>query len=151
MPRHDGHMTRLHTRLIVHDADRALAFYERALGATIIERFRDDAIGKVVHAAIQIEDIVLSLADEDPEHGNPAPPTLGGTPVILSLTVEDADVWALRMVEAGAEILIPVDDRFYGKREGRVRDPFGHVWILSQPLETLSAEEIQRRVDRFHD
>jgi uncharacterized glyoxalase superfamily protein PhnB len=55
------------------------------------------------------------------------------------------------MIEAGAAIVFPIDDQFYGKREGRLRDPFGHLWIISQPLEELLAEEIQARMTRSRD
>lgn len=140
-------MTTLHARLIVADADQALDFYARALGAETIERYCEQATGRVVHAAVRFEDMILSLADSDPSQGNRNPHDLGGSPVILSLTVTDALAFGRQMVEAGAEVLIPIEDRPYGKREGRIRDPLGHLWIVSQPLEVLSPEEIQRRLD----
>jgi uncharacterized glyoxalase superfamily protein PhnB len=141
-------MSTIHPRLIVSDADRAIDFYRRAFGAELLERFRDDALGRVVHAAVSIGGATVALADEDPAHGNVAPTSLDGSPVLLQLVVDDAFAAEARMLEAGGEAIFPVADRFYGKREGRLRDPFGHVWILTQPLEALSPEEIQRRLEQ---
>jgi len=72
---------------------------------------------------------------------------LGGTPLVVDNIeiVDDPDGVAERIVAGGGEILVPIEDRFYGKREGRVRDPFGHYWILSKDLQTLSVEELERR------
>lgn len=131
-------------RLIVDGADRAVDFYRRALDAELLERFTGPD-GKVVHAALKIRDAIVSVADESPASGNHAPTSLGGSGVLLTLVVEEADPVGARLVGAGAEAVIPIDDRFYGKREGRFRDPFGHLWIISQPLEPVPADEIQRR------
>ena len=137
-------MTDLTPRLIVANADGALAFYQSAFGAEILECYRDST-GTVVHAALRFESVLIALAEAAPGHGNHGPVGLGGSPVLLSLSVEDADALGQRMVDVGAEVLIPIEDRAYGKREGRLRDPFGHLWILSQTLEALSPEEIRRR------
>jgi uncharacterized glyoxalase superfamily protein PhnB len=141
-------MSTVHPRIVVSDADRAIDFYRRAFGAELRERFVDDAAGRVVHAALSIGGAVVALADEDPAHGNVAPTSLGGSPVLLQLVVDDAYAAEKRLEEAGGEAIFPVADRFYGKREGRLRDPFGHLWILTQPLEDLSPEEIRRRLER---
>jgi PhnB protein len=87
------------------------------------------------------------LADEFPEFGNVSPATLNGTTVRLHLEVDDVDAVCERAVAAGAVVLIPVADQFYGHRAGRLRDPFGHEWIVSTLIETVSAEEMQRRCD----
>ena len=137
--------TDLHPRLIVDDPDAALAFYARCLEATILERFTDDA-DRVVHAAFSLGDDVVSMAQAVPEWGLASPGTLGGSPCLMHLTVDDPDGVAARMAEGGAEILIPIDDRPYGKREGRVLDPHGHLWILSTPIEDLSDDEIRTRL-----
>lgn len=73
------------------------------------------------------------MTEEDDDH-NLAPTTVGGTSVILSLTVPNADVAAARFLDAGGETVIPIGDRPYGRRDGRLKDPFGHVWILGHPL-----------------
>jgi PhnB protein len=137
---------RLHPRLIVTSAERAIEFYQQAFGAEEIVRYTDPKIGRVVHAEISIDGLFLSLSDEDPASKNQAPPGLGGSPVILTLDVTDADAVGARMQRAGAKVVFPIADQFYGKREGRLVDPFGHVWIVSQQIEELSPDEIRRRI-----
>jgi PhnB protein len=77
---------------------------------------------------------VFSMTEQVSDWGLLAPTRMGGSPVLLHLTLPDPDDACARMVAHGGEVLIPIEDRFYGKREGRVRDPFGHLWILSRPL-----------------
>ncbi|HJL00388.1 MAG TPA: VOC family protein [Polyangiaceae bacterium LLY-WYZ-15_(1-7)] len=138
---------RLTTRLIVKGADAALAFYREVFGAELLERYVEPEGGAVVHAALRLEGgTILALAEANPGWENRSPEGLGGSPVILSLEVDDVDGLGARMVEAGAEVVFPIADQFYGKREGRLRDPFGHLWILSTTTEELSPEEIERRM-----
>jgi PhnB protein len=142
---------KLTPRLIVRGADNAIAFYQSTLGARVLERFTDPALdNRVVHAALEIGNSVLSLADEHPPYGQVSPQTLGGTPILLSLEVDDADAVGEAMVKAGATVVIPIEDRFYGKREGRLCDPFGFLWIVSQKLAALSDDEIARRMAASH-
>lgn len=82
---------------------------------------------------------------EFPEWGNRSPESLGGSPVIIHLYVPDVDALAARAIAAGAKLLIPVADQFYGDRSGRLADPFGHVWIIATHKEDVSPEEIQKR------
>ena len=133
-------------RLVVDDAAAAIDFYVDALGATELVRYPEPS-GKIVHAEVQIGDDVISLTDADADC-NRSPAELGGSGVLLTLVVADADATGAAMVECGAEVVIPIDDRFYGRREGRLRDPFGHLWIISEDGDDLPADEIQRRVDR---
>jgi PhnB protein len=121
----------MYPRLVVSDAARAIDFYRTAFGATETARHTDDD-GKVVHAELRIGDIVIAVKDE--LHGDPAPSSLGGSPVILALTVDDADAVGERMVEAGATVVYPIQDWEYGSRGGRLADPFGHLWMIDQPL-----------------
>ncbi|MGI8891366.1 MAG: VOC family protein, partial [Chthoniobacterales bacterium] len=102
--------------------------------------------GKIGHAEITIKGSLVMLADEYPGITN-APSTLGGTSVTLGLMTTDAKADFERAVSAGAESLRPLDEQFYGHLAGRVRDPFGHEWIISQELEKLSPKEMQRRWD----
>ncbi len=134
--------------LIVRNAPEALDFYTRAFGA--VEAFRlTDPQGRVGHAHMTIGDSEFMLADEHPEWGALSPVSLGGTPVSLHLAVADADAAAARAVEAGATLLRPVEDQFYGSRSGMVADPYGHKWNISQQTEELSPEELQRRYDKL--
>ena len=85
------------------------------------------------------------LADEFPEMGFRGPQSLGGSPVTIHLYVEDVDAVATRAVAAGAKVLRPVQDQFYGDRSGTLADPFGHVWMIATHREDVSAEEMQKR------
>ena len=130
--------------LIVRDAPAAIRFYQRAFGAT--EKFRlTEPSGRVGHAELDFGGTVLMFADEVPEYGIVGPATLGGTTFAIHLHVDDADE-ALRVaVEAGAVLVRPAQDEFYGERSGRVRDPYGHEWLLGHNFEDVSPEERQRR------
>jgi uncharacterized glyoxalase superfamily protein PhnB len=133
-------------RLVVAGAADAIAFYRAVFGARELERYTMPE-GSIVQAALAIGEAVIALTDAAPDFHNRDPKDLGGSPVILSLEVDDPDATAAEAVRRGAKVIFPIADQFYGYREGRIEDPFGHVWILSKLLEELSPEEIQRRVD----
>lgn len=119
-------------RLAVDDAAAAIDFYVRALGGT--ERIRvTGPTGAIVHAEIGFDAETITLTEADGEVTR-SPSMLGGSPVLLKVVVDDADALAAVMVEHGAQVVIPVADRDYGYREGRLRDPVGHFWIVSQDL-----------------
>ena len=92
---------------------------------------------------------MISLTDEAPAWKNVAPSTLGGTPVILQLFVDDPDAVFEKAVARGATSVVPIADQFYGHREGRIADPFGHMWIIGKVTKTIAPEEIQRMVDEY--
>ncbi|MEM7443232.1 MAG: VOC family protein [Pseudomonadota bacterium] len=137
----------LEPRLVVSDADAALTFYSDTLGAERLERFADQS-GRVVHAAMRIGKSVFTMTQEEPAWGLNSPNNSTGASVLLHLTVPDPDTTAEKVVALGGKMVISIDDRPYGKREGRVLDPFGHAWILSRTIEDLSEEEIQERLAR---
>ncbi|MEG8278740.1 VOC family protein [Streptomyces sp. AHA2] len=139
-------LTRLYARLVVSDGPRAVDFYRTALGAEEIERYTGPG-GRIVHAMLRLGDAVIAVKDAG--DGDPAPPDLGGTPVIMALDVSDADAVADAMLRAGASVVHPVADQHYGQRGGRLADPFGHQWMISQPIEDLTPEQIQRRTDEL--
>lgn len=120
-------------RLIVRDADAAIEFCQNALGAELMERFAEPD-GLVGYARLTLGDFSLALSEEVPDWGWLSPMSLGGSPVLIQLEVEDCDMVAEKMLAEKAEVVIPIKDRPYGKREGRMRDPFGHLWILSQQV-----------------
>lgn len=124
-------VTEVIPRLVVADAAGAVSFYERALGATEGKRYTDDD-GRIVHTELTIGSSRIHLKDEG--DGDPAPTSLGGTPVIMHLGVTDADAAARSLVEAGATVVFPVADHGYGSKDGRLADPYGHLWIVSEPL-----------------
>ena len=131
-------------RLVVDGAAGAIDHYEQVFGARCLERYAT-ADGRIVHAALSIRGAVISIVDADGAH-NLGPTAVGGSPVMLHLTVDDPDAVADALVNAGGRIVIPIDDRYYGYREGRVADRFGHLWILSRQIERLDPAEIERRV-----
>jgi PhnB protein len=130
--------------LIVDGAAKALDFYKQVFGAK--ERMRMPGPGgKVGHAEINIGDSVIMLADEHPEMGARGPKSIGGSPTSIVLYVENVDATVKAAVGAGAKILRPVEDKFYGDRSGTIEDPFGHHWHVSTHVEDVSSEELQRR------
>lgn len=133
--------------LAIRGAVRAMQFYKDVFGATEVMRLVG-ADGRVAHAEMKIGDSLIMLADESPGY-NHTPQEFGGTTVILSLYVEDVDATMSRALAAGAKLVIPVEDQFYGDRSGRIEDPFGHVWILATHKEDVSPEEMQRRFQSF--
>ena len=137
--------TDLYPRLIVDAPQEALDYYAATLDADIIENFADPE-GRVVHAAFSVGNAILSLAESVPSWGLVSPSALGGSPCLLHLSVHDPDGTAARMVAAGGTQVIEIQDRPWGKREGRVADPSGHLWILSKPIEDVSEDEIRRRL-----
>ena len=132
--------------LIVKDAARAIEFYKQAFGATELMRFADPS-GKVRHAEIKIGNSPIMLADEHPEMGYRGPQALGGSPVGILLYVEDVDARFNRAITAGASVMRPVKDQFYGDRSGTLTDPFGHVWTIATHKEDVSIEEVHKRFE----
>ena len=130
--------------LIVDGASAAMEFYTQALGAG--ERMRmPGPEGTVGHAEMAIGDSVIMLADGDPDMDIRDPRSVGGTSVILHVYVEDVDACVQRAVAAGARLVQPVDDKFYGDRSGQFEDPFGHRWSVASHIEDVTPEEMARR------
>ena len=118
--------------LTVKRAASAISFYERALDASERSRMTTPE-GSIANAEIVIGDSAILIRDETLDV--PGPDTLGNTSVMIHLYVDDVDMTSSRAVDAGMEVLLPVEDRFYGGRSGRFKDPYGHVWIISTRLE----------------
>jgi PhnB protein len=132
--------------LIVRNAASALEFYRDAFQATELMRISSPQ-GRVGHAEIKIGNSVVMLADEYPEINARSPRSLGGSPVSIHLYVDDADAVADRAIAAGATVLRPVKDQFYGDRGGTVADPFGHIWHIATHKEDLTADELHQRAE----
>jgi len=131
--------------LVVDDAAAAIDFYVKAFDATEIGRVPGPD-GRLVHAALQINGATIMLNDDFPEmtDGKSTTPTsLGGTPVTIHLTVTDVDAKFQKAIDAGATVVAPLDDQFWGDRYGLVRDPFGHQWSLGQPVREVSMADIE--------
>jgi PhnB protein len=127
--------------LIIKGAAAAIDFYKKAFGATELFRM-PDATGKGIgHAEIKIGDSPIMMADEQPEMYR-SPQSLGGTPVSLMLYVDDVDTVFPRAISAGAKVVKPVQDQFYGDRSGTLHDPFGHLWTISTHKKDVTPEEM---------
>ncbi len=134
----------LRAHATVHDAKAAIAFYVKAFGAVELFRLAEPS-GRVGHAEIQIGDSVLMLNDEYPDFGAKSPASVGGSPVAFHIQVPDADAAVDRAVKAGATVVRPAQDEFYGDRMGMVACPFGYRWSLAMSKEQVSPAEMQKR------
>ena len=139
--------------LCVSDGLAALEFYKSVFGAEEGHRMISQDGKKLMHGEIIVDGHKCFVSDEfGPEEGGTVktPQTLGGgTCVRITIMVDDADGLADRAVTAGARVLMPVQDMFWGGRYGKIVDPFGHEWGINQQLKELSPEETQAAADEF--
>ena len=134
--------------LIVDGAGAAIGFYGTVFGAT--ERMRMPAPGdKIGHCELQIGTALIMLADESPEMGQRSPKSIGGSPVTISVYVEDVDETFDRAVKAGATVVRAVEDQFYGDRSGQFEDPYGHRWSVASHVEDVPPAEMAKRASEF--
>ena len=148
IPEHFGSVT---PSLVVSPCAEAIDFYIEAFGAEEVGSRMTGPDGAVGHAEIRIGDSVIMLADEWPDGPVQAPTSLGGSTAALHLYTDDVDSLWQRALDAGAEIVFPLEMQFYGDKAGRVRDPYGHTWGLAQHIEDVSEEEMQRRMRAFYE
>jgi PhnB protein len=127
--------------IVVQGADRAAAFYCNAFGAEEISRIPLPD-GRLMSVELRIGDSTLHLADEFPEMGVLAPPSMGGTAVVLALDVSDAEGVFAQAIAAGADVRQPLTDMFWGDLHGQLDDPFGHRWNIGQHLRDVPHDEI---------
>lgn len=128
----------------VKDAAKAISFYEKAFDAKELYRLIDPENGKVGHAEVMINGGKIMLSDEYPGCSK-TPETLGGTTVKLTLTVDDVDKSVERAADAGATIVRPPSNEFWGYRSATISDPFRHVWVLEKNIENLTPAEMRSR------
>lgn len=131
-------------RLIVHDPDAAIDFYQQTLGVRLDSRIVEGGI--VVDVVLSMGGDTFTLAAEVHEWGLFSPLTVGGSASLVTLGVTDARATAQAMVAAGAETIVPIEDRPYGRCEGRIRDPFGHLWVPTHDLPHHSSSRVCRIV-----
>jgi len=129
--------------LYVRGASDAIEFYKNAFGA--VELMRMDWGGRIGHAEIKIGNSPVMLADEFPEQGTLSPLSLGGASSGMMIYVEDSDAITGQAIAAGATVVRPIQDQFYGDRSATLKDPFGHNWTISTHKEDVSPEEMDRR------
>ena len=136
---------RVSSYLIVDGATEAIGFYTTVFGA--VERMRmPGPDGRVGHAELQLGDAVIMLADAYPEMDIRDPRAIGGTPVTLTVYVEDVDATFAAALQAGATEVQAVEDKFYGDRAGQFEDPWGHRWTVMSHVEDVSPEEMDKRL-----
>jgi PhnB protein len=140
----------LSPHLTVDGAAAAIDFYVSAFDAVELGRVPGPD-GKLIHAAVRINGSTVLLNDDFPEMNDGksmTPIALGGTPVTIHLTVIDVDARFQQAVDAGATVLMDLEDQFWGDRYGVLRDPFGHQWSMGQPVREVSYEEIEKAMSQ---
>jgi PhnB protein len=142
----EGHHT-ITPYLVVRNGTQAIEFYKKAFGAE--ERFRmNTPDGKSIgHAELKIGDSLFMLADEFPQMNSLSPESIGGSPVSMYVYVEDVDAVFNQAVSAGATVLNPVMDMFYGDRWGYIKDPFGHLWSIATHKKDLTSDELKKAAE----
>ena len=135
----------LYAYLCVPDTQQAINFYTQAFGAQELYRLTEPS-GRIGHAELQMgPSAVLMLSDQFPEYGITAPPPEGLSGMVIHLHVDDSDTMGRQAVACGATMLSEPTDQFYGERSCKVRDPFGHTWLLGHSIEKVAPDEMQRR------
>jgi PhnB protein len=129
-------------KLVVRGADDALQFYTRVFGARLVERYTSGDV--VVQAELALGEGRVLVKEED--EADPAPTTLGRPGVLLDVVTDDPDELAGIAQDNGAAVVFPVADQPYGARGGRIRDPFGHEWLLQTPL-SMTPEQVQHALN----
>lgn len=131
--------------IVVRGGEAAIAFYKAAFDAREIFRMTDPSDGRIGHAELRIGDSLIMLSDEYPDFGAVGPDAIGGTPVTLHLSTTSVDADVARAAAEGATVLRAAANQSFGERSALVLDPFGHRWMLSQTVETVTPHEMQRR------
>jgi PhnB protein len=135
-------VSKLSPHLVVAGAAAAIEFYKKAFGAKELIRIEGQD-GKLMHACVSINDSSVMLVDENPPWKALGPKALGGTPVTIHLMVDDVDKLSAQAVAAGAKVVMPVADAFWGDRYGIVEDPFGHQWSIATTIREMSEAELK--------
>jgi PhnB protein len=141
---HPPSIREVYPYLCVRGGAAAIDFYTRVFGAQELMRLTYPD-GRIAHAELKLGPGTLMLVDELPEYGIQSPLAFGGTGTTIHLHVDDVDALTTRALEAGATVLRAPTDEGHGERQARLRDPFGHEWLLGHQIEAVSPEEIQRR------
>lgn len=138
-------MSPISPHLFVSNANAAIDFYKQAFGAELLTRHAAPDGKRVMHAALLLNGGVVMLCDDFPEFKGgkrSTPEALGGSPVVLHIQVKEADPFFDRAVKAGATVVMPLSDQFWGDRYGQILDPFGHTWSIGAPVRKVTEEEL---------
>lgn len=134
--------------LVCERAAEAIDFYKQAFGAEELTRL-PGADGRLMHAALRIGDSIVMMTEEFPEWNSLGPLALKGTPVTIHLYVPDVDSAFKQAVDAGATVLMPVEDMFWGDRYGIIKDPFGHRWSIATRRREVGIDEMREAMRRM--
>lgn len=137
-----SYMRTVTPHLVCAGAAKAIAFYKQAFGAEEMMRL-EGPDGSLWHGCIRIGDSLVMLVDEMPDFGSLGPKARQGTSVTIHLNVPDVDAFVAHAVAAGATLVMPVDDAFWGDRYGQIEDPFGHRWSVATHIKDMTPEEIR--------
>ena len=135
--------------LVCAGAADAIEFYKKAFGATEEARLPGPDGKSIMHAMIRINGDAVMLVDEMPQWGALGPKALKGSPVTIHLYVADADAFVTRAVQAGAKVVMPVADMFWGDRYGKIEDPFGHQWSVATHVRDVSMDEAMEAMKKM--
>ena len=138
--------------LVVSDGLAALKFYREAFGGEEGHTMMTEDGGRVMHGELMLDGHLLFVSDEfnAEEDGKcRTPESLGGSTVRITLQTDDADGVVERAVARGAEVVMPVQDMFWGARYGQIRDPFGHIWGINQQLKEQTEDETNQAASDF--
>jgi PhnB protein len=128
-----------------------IEFYKKAFGAVEKRRAPGPDGTSIMHAELRVGDSIILLNDEFPDMGALSPLASNTTPVTLHLYVEEADKQFQQALSAGAEVVMPLEDQFWGDRYGVVKDPSGHHWSIGSHMEDLTPEQMQERMTKAFD
>lgn len=134
--------------LVCAGAADAIEFYKKAFGAVEITRLPGPD-GKLMHASLSIGKGMIMLTDEAPQWKSFSPKSLNGTPVTIHIYVDDVDAAIEQAAKAGAKVIMPAADMFWGDRYGQIVDPFGHKWSLATHQRDMTADEIKDAMSKF--
>lgn len=135
--------------LAVRNAAAAIEFYKKAFGAKEKTRMPGPDGQSVMHAELQIGDSYVMIGEEMPQMGSPSPESLNGSPVSLYIYVKNVDKAFEQAVNAGASVVMPVTDMFWGDRHGALKDPFGHRWGLATRKQNLSSKAMTKAAEEW--
>ena len=130
--------------LTVNNTAAAIEFYKRAFEARETSRLYDPDGKNIINAELKIGDSIVLLSDEFPQESSRSPSSIGGTAVTLHIYSEDVDRVFNQAISAGATVVMPIMNAFWGDRYGQLKDPFGHIWSIATHKKDLSQEEIQK-------
>lgn len=130
------------------DSKKAIEFYKKAFNATVLDLFPSMDGKGIMHAALKIGDSIFMMGDEMGEMNRSAE-TLGASPISLFLYVADADAAFQQAVAAGATVIYPVAEMFWGDRAGHLKDPFGYQWMIATHKRDMTKEQIRKEAEAF--